>query len=159
MKKHVLKYLFVLMAVMGGTLVPMAQNRTDREQWLNEMNQYKRNYFTKELDLSVQQQAKFFPLYEEMNEQTRKIDSDARVMEQRVAEAQDATDLEYEKATEAVYDAKVRTAEIEKEYMQKFREILSSKQVFLLNNVERKFSREMMRQHHRLRSTKKAEMK
>ena len=97
MKKHVLKYLFVLMAVMGGTLVSMAQNRTDREQWLNEMNQYKRNYFTKELDLSVQQQAKFFPLYEEMNEQTRKIDSDARVMEQRVAEAQDATDLEYEK--------------------------------------------------------------
>jgi len=155
--KHFLTFLIIMVVLGGAPFASHAQNKTDHEQWLTEINQYKRNYYTKELDLSVQQQARFFPLYEEMDEQTRRIDSEARTMEQRIADTEDATDLEYEKATEALYDAKVRQAEIEREYMLKFKEILSSKQLFRLNNVERKFSREMMRQHHRLRNAKRVE--
>ena len=41
--------------------------------------------------------------------------------------------------------------------MVKFKEILDSKQLFELKAVERKFTREMMRQHHRIRSSRVAE--
>lgn len=133
------------------------QGKGEREQWMTEMRQYKRIYLTKELELSREQQNKFYPLYEEMEDQEAKINDEARMMEKRVADLPNATDLEYEKATEAIYDAAVRSAELEKEYMGKFADILSRKQLFRLKSVERQFNREMMKQHHRLRKGRGAD--
>ncbi len=133
-----------------------AQERQDRDQWMNEIKQYRRTYFTKELNLTREQQNRFFPIYEEMEERTAQAEEEARVMERRIAEAPDATDLEYEKATEALYDAKLTQAEIEKSYMDKFRSVLSAKQLFELKNAERQFQREMLKQHQRLRTLKTA---
>lgn len=131
------------------------QNHGGREQWMNEMRAYKRIYFTKELALTSEQKNKFFPLYEEMEDKVGKINDDARNMEKRVAELKNASDVEYEKATEAMYDASVKSSAIEKEYMEKFRGILSAKQVFRIKAVERKFNKELMKQHHRLRDKSK----
>lgn len=156
MKRIYLIVVFVV-AVIAGIGDSYAQNKSDRDQWFEQIRQYKRTYFTKELDLSKEQQQKFFPLYEEMEDQTSKLEEDARVMERRVSEATDATDLEYEKATEALYDMKLKQAEVEKSYMEKFKSILSARQLFELKGVERKFSRDMMRQHNRLRNIRKAE--
>lgn len=130
----------------------MADERQDRGQWMNEIRQYRRTYMSKELGLSREQQNKFFPLYEEMEAQTSQIDEDLRVMESRLYSAPDATDLEYEKAAEAMYDGKVRQAEIEKSYMAKFHDVLSRKQLFELKKVERSFQRDLLKQHQRLRS-------
>lgn len=132
------------------------QTPGEREQWMTEMRQYKRIYLTKELELTREQQTKFYPLYDEMEDNEAKINDEARAMEKRVAEMQSPSDLEYEKATEAVYDAAVRSAQLEREYMDKFKEILSRKQLFRLKAVERQFNREMMKQHHRLRTKVKA---
>ena len=151
--------LILVIAAMSAISSPSLhdQGKIDREQWMNEIQQYKRGYFAKELGLTKEQQDKFFPLYEEMEQQTHRIEEESRIMEKRVSEAEDATALEYEKATEALYDAKVKEADLEREYMVKFKEILDSKQLFELKAVERKFTREMMRQHHRIRSSRVAE--
>ena len=150
------RILLSVIALVALTAVSPAQDKApgDRSQWMTELRQYKRTYFTKELDLTREQQNKFFPLYEEMTRQTTQIDDDVRMMERRIAEADDATDLEYEKATEAIYDGKVRQAEIEKSYVEKFKDVLSHRQLFLLNSVERKFQRDIIRQHQRLRTRK-----
>lgn len=156
MKRIYLIVVFVV-AVIAGVGDSYAQNKSDRDQWLEQIRQYKRTYFTKELDLTKEQQQKFFLLYEEMEDQTSKLEEDARVMERRVSEATDATDLEYEKAAEALYDMKLKQAEVEKGYMEKFKTILSARQLFELKGVERKFSRDMMRQHNRIRSSRRVE--
>lgn len=120
------------------------------------MRQYKRAYLTKELDLSSQQESKFFPLYEDMEDEIARINDEARSLEKKVADMDNATDADYEKATEAVYNAKTREAAIEREYLDKFKTILSPRQMFRLKAVERSFNRELMKQHHRLRSRAKA---
>lgn len=150
---------FIWLTLAGGSHAWAApQPKGERAQWMTEMRQYKRSYLAKELDLSREQQNKFCPLYEEMEDQVAKINDEARVMEQRVADIPNATDLEYEKASEAMYDAAVRSAQVEREYMDKFRQILTGKQLFRLKAAERQFNREMMKQHHRLRTKiKKAE--
>lgn len=154
------RILLFIMAVVALTLPGRVQaqqkNSSERAQWMSEMRQYKRNYFVKELDLTREQQNKFFPLYEEMEDKTMKIDNEARTMERRISESADATDTEYEKGAEALYDARLQTAQTEKEYMEKFKTILSKKQLFKLKGVERQFARDMMKQHQRLRSSKKA---
>ena len=48
----------------------------------------------------------------------------------------------------------MRQAEIEKSYVEKFKDVLSHRQLFLLNSVERKFQRDIIRQHQRLRTRK-----
>lgn len=149
------KTIIPIIAFLALALSAVAQEKVaDRNQWMNELRQYKRTYFAKELDLTREQQNKFFPLYEEMEQQTAAVDDDVRLMERRIAEAPDASDLEYEKAAEAIYDGKVRQAEIEKSYMEKFKDVLSRKQLFMLNSVERQFQRDIIKQHQRLRSRK-----
>lgn len=145
--------LAIILPQSAGAQLKSAENL--RAKWFSELRQVKRNYFIKELDLDREQQNKFFPLYEEMEDKTFRIDDEARQMEQRIADAKDATDTEYEKAAEALYDADVQTAQIRREYMDKFKTILTRRQLFELKGVEKKFSREMMRQHHRLRNEKK----
>lgn len=130
------------------------QSAGERDQWLAEMRQYKRVYFIKELDLTADQKSKFFPVYEEMEDRIAKLNDETRALEKRVADLPNASDLEYEKAAEAMYDSAVKSAEIEKEYMEKFRGILTPKQLFRLKAVERQFNRELMKQHHRLRHNK-----
>lgn len=156
-----LRKICITITVMAVAFIvaPVLSAQGNREQWMNEIQQYKRNYFAKELGLTKEQQAKFFPLYEDMEEAVRHVDDESRLMEKRVAEAPDVTDLEYEKATEAMFDAKVKQASLEREYMDKFKQILDRKQLFELKGVERKFSREMMRQHNRIRSSRMAEPK
>ncbi len=154
MKKLVLITLIAIAAVAAP--MAQAQDKSPRKQWMTEMRQYKRAYLAKELDLTKEQQAKFFPLYEDMEDECARLDEDTRQMERRISEAPDASDLEYEKATEAIYETKVRQAEIEKDYAAKFKEVLSPKQLFRLKEADRKFARDMMRQHHRLRGNARA---
>lgn len=158
-----MKRLFLILtltaAMICGGIDAIGQERPDRGQWLDQIRQYKRTYFTKELNLTKEQQQKFFPLYEEMSEQTTRIEEETRIMERRISESEDASDLEYEKGAEALFDMKLKQAEVEKSYMEKFRAILSAKQLFELKGAERSFARDMMRQHNRLRTAKNVEIK
>ena len=156
------RLLLVLTLICATVLTPLVlrgQTPNDRAQWMTEIRQYKRTYLSKELGLSREQQAKFFPVYEEMEDRSSAIEDEARTMENRIAEAKDATDLEYEKATEALYDSKVQVAALEKEYADRFKEILTKKQLFQLKAAERQFSREIMRQHNRIRSIRRSDAK
>lgn len=152
-----MRKILMLMVVIGAAIGAAAQSpRTaDRSQWMNELKQYKRAYFSRELGLSREQEQQFFPLYEQMEDETRQIEEETRAMERRVAEAEDATDLEYSKAAEALFDSKVKQAEVERGYMDKYIPILTKKQLFLLKSVERQFSRDLVKQHHRLRQGKR----
>lgn len=149
MKRNIALISMIWMVLLGAFQAYGARN-DDRAKWMDEMRRFKRSYFTKELDLTTQQQNRFFPLYEEMEDQVQKIDGETRQMERRVAELKNASDLEYQKATEAIYDGQVRQAEIEREYVEKFQSILSRKQIFKIKAVERQFNRELMKQHRRL---------
>ena len=82
MKKLVLYFVIALFSMLNA--FPLSANDNgERQQWMNEMRQYKHTYFAKELDLTREQQNKFFPFYEEMEAQIRQIDEDTRVMERR----------------------------------------------------------------------------
>lgn len=150
MKRLSLYILTAMIALLGVSTL----NAQDRAQWMSELRQYKRSYFAKELELTREQQNKFFPLYEEMEEQTGKLEEETRLMEKRLTDAPDASDLEYEKATEAIYETKVKQATLEQSYLEKFSQVLSPKQLFELKSVERRFSRDMVKQYSRLRSKK-----
>ncbi len=155
MKKLVLSLIIILSAITLPSLSQAQNHRPDgreREVWLKEMQQYKNDFIAKKLTLTDEQKAKFIPLYNSMEEDIRKAQEEAeQLYRQTYKKGEKATDLEYEKAAEAVYELKGRENNIEMKYFSDFKEILSPKQLFQLKNAERDFTRQLMKQHRRQR--------
>jgi Spy/CpxP family protein refolding chaperone len=123
----------------------------DRDRWLSEMRNYKHEFFTRELKLSRDQQREFFSVYDAMEDEINRISTETRDLERRVLANDDASNTEMESAARAVFEQKNREGEIEMSYFDKFKTILSSKQLLRLKNTERKFTQSLVQQHRKLR--------
>ncbi len=133
-----------------------AQNNVDRKKWLKEIQEYKHEFLIKELDLTKEQQEKFLPMYDEMDCKIRQVNDQARDYQRKVRQMKDkASELEYEKAAEAQFEVKAKEGEIEKSYFSKFKTVLTPKQLFRLKHAEWKFTKELMKQHSRMKSERK----
>ena len=131
------------------------QRPVERKEWFKELRQYKHDFLTKELKLTKEQQESFFPLYDEMESSVYQLQKQTRDIEHRVRNTKsEISDLEYEKASEAMFEIKGKEADIEMKYYPKFKKALTPKQMFMLKIAERKFTNELMMQHSRMRAGK-----
>lgn len=127
----------------------------DRDEWFREMLELKHDYLAKELALTKEQQQKFFPVYDSMENETLRMFDQTRALEKRVRQKGDkATDAELLKATDAMYNVKTREAQIERKYYTQFRKLLSPRQLFKLKRAERHFQRQMVKEHYKKRPRK-----
>ncbi len=156
MKRIFISSIFII--ILSFSLTTLAQNdNSDRQKWFTEMRNYKHKFLTKELDLSKEQQTEFFKLYDSMEDETNKINHEIREQEHKIHEnASSTTDKEYEAAAKKIFELKIKEGEIELRYFDKFKEVLTSKQLFLLKNAERKFTRRIMAEHNRRSQGKSA---
>lgn len=153
MKKTTLIFTLFLSLILAPLYVS-AQNvepgSRDRDAWMKEMQQFKNDFISRKLDLTDEQKNKFLPLYNQMDEEVRGIQEETRNLEKQTVEKGDkATELEYEKAAEALYELKGRENVIEMKYFDQFKKILTPKQLFKLKESERDFTRELMNQRRR----------
>jgi len=131
----------------------------NRDKWFKELRQYKQEFMSKELELTKEQQSKFFPVYSEMTLKIMKLNYDTRALENKIDRSKtEVSDVEYEKGADALLELKIKEAKIEAEYYQRFKQILSPKQMYLLPKTEKKFTRQLMR-HHNKAKTKKTNKK
>ena len=119
-----------------------------RKKWFQEVRNYKYDFFTKEMELTKEQQNAFFPEYEAMEKAIFMVNKEAREMESKITNTKDAvSDTEYEAAALALTKIKQKEGEIEMEYFTKFEKILSKKQLFLLKRAENKFTQSILNYH------------
>lgn len=147
--------IFIILAL-SAAIISTASAQThhpeERERWKSELRNYKHDFIARDLDLSREQQAKFFPLYDQMEDSIERINIDTRELENRVAD--DAGDIEVEAAARALFEQKSREGRLELEYFDTFKTILTPRQLLKLKNAERQFMRQLMRHNRRLRSPK-----
>lgn len=124
----------------------------DREKWLSEVRNYKQEYLARELQLTKEQQAKFFPIYNEMDEELNKAAAETRDLEAKVTEDKDASDTEVSAAARALFEQKGRESEIELRYFDRYKEILTPRQLIRLKAAERKFTQQLVRHHGRMKA-------
>lgn len=148
---------FAILSLLMVMLSAISLHATeDRDKWFKELRQYKKEFIIKELELSKDQQAKFFPLYYEMTRKIMKLNDDTRALEKKIDSSKGAvSDVEYEKGAEALLELKAKEAKIETEYYQKFKQVLTPKQMYKLPKAEKKFTRQLMRHHNKAKSEKK----
>ena len=142
--------LCVLTAFAQGPISP-----DDRDRWLSEIREYKHEFLTKELQLTKEQQQQFFPLYDSMETEVERINSETRALEISAKDNKDASDLELENAARTVFEQKRAEGQVEMTYFDKFKEILTPRQLLQLKNTERKFTQQLVRHHGRMRGNRK----
>lgn len=126
-------------------------SKENREQWFKEMREFKHNFLIKELDLTKEQQNAFFPIYDAMENECHKVHNETRKLQRDIKKKKgdEVTDIEYEKAAEALFELKNRESQIELKYLPQFKEILTPKQLFMFKEVEDKFTRHLMKQRNK----------
>lgn len=122
----------------------------DRDKIMEQLKPYKHKFLVKDLDLSKEQQRDFLPIYDKMDDELLKINEDTRRLERSVSENNDASEIEIEAASRAVFEQKQKEAQIELSYYDKFKEILSPRQLLKLKSSERRFTQWIVRHHRRL---------
>lgn len=145
--------ILLLLFVMAGTAVAQAPlSSTDRERWLDEIRNLKHDYLAKELNLTREQQNEFFPLYDAMQDEIEQLNTRTRELEAAISSDESASDLQVENAARTVFEQRRAEGQIEMTYFDKFRDILNPRQLLQLKDAERKFTRQLVNQHRRMRS-------
>lgn len=145
-------FIFLAFISLTAAAQTIGLSNSDRERWIQEIRGYKHDYITKELDLTKDQQREFFPLYDAMEDEIERINIETRDLETK-AHAE-ASDLELENAARTVFEQKRAEGQVEMTYFEKFRTILSPRQLLKLKQAERKFTQNLVKQHRRAKTKK-----
>ena len=129
---------------------PESREPHGREKVMAELKPYRQKFFAKELKLTKEQTREFFALYDSMEEELRKINDETRNLEESVLADDKATDTQAEAAARATFEQKSREAAVELSYYEKFKGILSPRQLLGLKTADRKFTQWLVRNHRRL---------
>ncbi len=124
-------------------------NEEDRNRYVTQIRAYKHDYFVKELNLTKEQQNAFFELYDSMEDRIMDLGTETRVLEKN-ALSENASPEETDAAVAALYSQKKLEGDIEQEYYEKYKKILTPRQMVMLKQAERKFTQKLMRQHRRI---------
>ena len=155
MKRSIIIILIITIFAPINMVVAQGKKNVDRKEWFAHMRQHKHEFLAKELKLTKDQEAKFFAVYDAMEDELHKVNRDTRKLEKQVADNKAATDVEYDAASKAIIELKKKEAAIELKYFDKLKATISSKQLFLLKKAERKFTKNIMKEHNKKHSKKK----
>lgn len=156
---------FIMACCLLAALPTTAQDKPDgndnkgmREKWFNEIKREKHKYLIRELNLTPEQQAPFFEIYDATEEKLRDINEQTRHLERTVLKKKDATDAEYDAAIEAIYNQKYREWTVESQAKEQYAKLLTKEQLTRLKRVEFKFTQALMK-HRQSHKNKPADRK
>ena len=110
----------------------------------SEFRAKKQAYIAQKAELTPAESEKFFPLYFEFQNKKKKINKHAWNLAKK-GKASETTDLEYEEIIDNFFDDQEAIVKLEREYIDKYRKILSDKQIYRVYWAEFKFNRNMIK--------------
>lgn len=138
-----MKILILVALAWGGSVSLFAQGKLSEEK-RQEFEAQKVAYFTQALELTPEEAAVFWPLYNEMMKKIR--EQDARLRESQ-CETHKAKKLTEEQERQRVMDLltyEQKMLDIKKEYYQKLLNAVPARKVARLDRTERKFHKQLL---------------
>ena len=123
-----------------------AQKEKQRPHFDKEAYYAKRNaYITAEVGLTPQEAAEFIPLCNELQEKLFEVGRECRKLTRDIGQEKDGSDADYLKAIDECVNVNMMQAQLELEYYEKFKKILSPKKLYKYRRAEGMFAREFMK--------------
>lgn len=137
------KHLYTLLAILFiaiGTL--QAQRSTPFS--VENFKKKRAEYLKQELKLTPQEYTLFIPLSEELMDKKFELSKEARLHIRALKKKEQPTEQDYEKAIGLHLQQRIDEALLEKEYVEKFKQVLPIDKVFQYFDADMKFIRNMM---------------
>ena len=106
--------------------------------------QQQREFFIRNAQLTEQEAEAFFPVYNELQQKKRELNREIR----RIMREEGGSEMSQEqclKAIDAKAEANIKIAALEKEYLQKFKEILPASKILKVQNAEEQFNSQILK--------------
>ena len=143
-----LKLILCLTAFLFITMQSIAQNRGqnnrrpfDREAFIAKRN----TYLTEKMALTAEETAVFIPLDNELLRKKFECGRGCRRLERELQNKNDKTDEEYKQLLQCKEEVKEQCDKLDKEYLEKFKKVLSAEQILKYQNADKAFFDEFMR--------------
>lgn len=137
----------LLLGSMAAFAQPNLMDRDDMEQKREKIEAIKVAYITEELDLSVEESQKFWPVYNELQSKEHEIRKEQR--ESLKGLDRKASEKDIEKMIFTVADTHIAIEELRKSYLDDFIAIVGAKKTAKLLKAEKEFGRKVMERMNR----------
>lgn len=101
-------------------------------------------FITENASLTPDEANAFFPIYNELQQKKRELNRETRRF-MREAAAANASEEQSLKAIEAQAETNIKIAELEKEYLGKFKQVLPATKILKVQNAEEQFNSQMLK--------------
>lgn len=101
-------------------------------------------YMAQKAGLTTEESEKFFPLYFEFQDKKKEINKETWLIAKE-GRKPETTETEYEEIIDKFFGSQETITKLEKEYIKKYRKILSAKKIYMVYWAEIKFSRNMLK--------------
>ncbi len=137
--KKLYTILFVLFAMVHSTFAQ--GNRKE------DIEKFRKEYFTRQLNLTADEAKKFWPIYNEMQVEMQKLHKEKRARMRNIREDfESMTDAELEKAINDEMTNRQQELDLDKKYHERYKAILSIRKLALYYRAQEGFKRELLRQ-------------
>ena len=140
-----MKKVFLLITVLVSLLsfscvdVATAQERLSREQFKIKQQ----TYLMEKAGLTVEESAKFFPIYFELQDKKTEINNSYWKVFQNIKPGE-TTEAQYKEILTTIYDTRIRIDKLEQSYSEKFLKIISAEKLCKIFMAETNFHRDLM---------------
>ena len=140
--KKVFLLIIVLVSLISFSWVDVAtaQERLSREQFKIKQQ----TYLMEKAGLTVEESAKFFPIYFELQDKKTEINNSYWKVFQNIKPGE-TTEAQYKEILTTIYDTRIRIDKLEQSYSEKFLKIISAEKLCKIFMAETNFHRDLMR--------------
>lgn len=122
---------------------PRGPNRNEQfspaEYW-----EQQKEFFTNQASLTQDEANAFFPIYNELQQKKRELNREIRRIMREEGGPMVSEDGSL-KAIDAKADVNIKIAELEKEYLQKFKQVLPASKILKIQNAEEQFNSQILK--------------
>lgn len=149
MKKNSIILGFAI-ATLLSVITFSANAQQNRRMNMEEFENKKIEYITKEAELTKEEANKFFPIYNELSKKKFELHRQHRQKIEKMKSSKDnMSNEEYRKLLENDVDVKLKEAELDKEYSSKLDEVIAPEKLYKAQQAERKFMQDAIRKFRR----------
>ena len=142
MKKNIL--LTLIVAIQFNIVGVSAQGQGNRQVFGNDFWEKRNTFIKAEVGLTDDEASKFISLENEFKQKIFEVGRECRSMARESQNKQKMTDAEYSKLTDCYLDTRIKEAQLEKEYFDRFKRILKPEKLFKYQEADAKFQRELI---------------
>ncbi|NLA23892.1 MAG: hypothetical protein GX879_02895 [Bacteroidales bacterium] len=142
--------LFLIIALISVSGISNAQKRHQHAADKEKIKAERVAFITAELELSVEEAQNFWPVFNEYERKNEEFLNEEREITRELRNSADKiSDNELEKKLDRINEIQVQKAELQTEYFNKFKSVLSIKKLAKLQANEREFRRKLLHNYGR----------